>query len=111
MSMCLVRNYERRAILVIQASKYLSSAGASEFAHGFYEVNRLLDQVEQLKPPNDPAIILNETMDILIQKVSYNYNQIQPLRRMMDDCDTSCILQRGGRSTTIKEDESGYFKV
>lgn len=73
-------------LLVIQAIRHLSSTASSEFAPGFYEVNHLLDQVEQLKSPNDPAITLNEMMDI---------------------CDTEGSSQNGGGSFTIQEDGNG----
>lgn len=73
-------------LLVIQAIKHLNSTSSSEYAPGFYEVNRLLDQVEHLKSPNDPAIILDEMMDI---------------------CDTEGSSQNGGGSFTVKEDETG----
>ncbi|KAI7976880.1 hypothetical protein EIK77_010111 [Talaromyces pinophilus] len=73
-------------LLIIQAIKHLSSTSSLEFAPGFYEVNLLLNQVEQLKPPNEPAIRLTEMMDI---------------------CDTEGSSQNGGGSFTVEQDESG----
>lgn len=73
-------------LLVIQAIKHLSSMSPSKFAPGFYEVNHLFRQVEQLRSLNDPPITLNEMMDI---------------------CDTEGNSQNGGGSFLVKEDGSG----
>lgn len=55
----------------------------SKGASGFHDVNQVLRQVEQLKPPNEPPISLNEMLDI---------------------CDTEGNPQNGGGSFTVKEE-------
>lgn len=72
-------------LLVIQAIKSLNSMSPSKAAPGFHQVSRLLQQVEQLKPPNEPSIQLNEMLDI---------------------CDTEGNPQNGGGSFIVKEDDS-----
>ncbi|CRG86406.1 Stress response protein nst1 [Talaromyces islandicus] len=72
-------------LLVIQAIKSLNSMSPSKSAPGFHPASRLLQQVEQLKPPNEPSIQLNEMLDI---------------------CDTEGNPQNGGGSFIVKEDDS-----
>jgi hypothetical protein len=57
----------------------------SKSAPGFHQASRLLQQVEQLKPPNEPSIQLNEMLDI---------------------CDTEGNPQNGGGSFIVKEDDN-----
>lgn len=60
----------------------------SKGASGFHDVNQVLRQVEQLKPPNEPPISLHEMLDI---------------------CDTEGNPQNGGGSFTVKEEGDAKF--
>ncbi|KAL1971190.1 hypothetical protein VTN77DRAFT_142 [Rasamsonia byssochlamydoides] len=75
-------------LLVIQACKNLNAMSPSKGASGFHDVNKVLRQVEQLKPPNEPPISLNEMLDI---------------------CDTEGNPQNGGGSFTVKEEGDAKF--
>jgi len=66
-----------------QACKQLSASNPNKVDPGFYNVNLVLRQVEQLNPPNEAPITLNEMLDI---------------------CDTEGNPQNGGGSFMIKND-------
>lgn len=57
-------------------------------AAGYHNINSVLGHVEQLRPANEPAISLEEMLDI---------------------CDTEGNPQNGGGSFTTKEDENGRY--
>ncbi|KAL4915320.1 salt tolerance down-regulator-domain-containing protein [Aspergillus aurantiobrunneus] len=73
-------------LLVIQACKQLSTMSPPNEADGYHDVNAVLRQVEQLRPPNEPSI---------------------PLKEMLDICDTEGNAQNGGGSFSIKSSENG----
>ncbi|KAL4780218.1 salt tolerance down-regulator-domain-containing protein [Aspergillus varians] len=73
-------------LLVIQACKQLSTMGPSKGTDGYHDVNTVLRQVEQLRPPNEPSISLKEMLDI---------------------CDTEGSAQNGGGSFSIKSNQTG----
>ena len=75
-------------LLVIQACKQLSAILPSKDASGYHDVHLVLRQIEQLKPPSEPAISLKEMLDI---------------------CDTEGNPQNGGGSFSTCNDENGYF--
>ena len=75
-------------LLVIQACKQLSSLSPRLGAAGYHEVNMVLGQVQQLRSSTEPAISLNEMLDI---------------------CDTEGNHQNGGGSFSIREDENGRY--
>lgn len=68
---------------MIQACKQLDAAGPTKGAADFHDVNQVLRQVDQLKPPTEPPISLNEMLDI---------------------CDTEGNPQNGGGSFTVKDE-------
>lgn len=73
-------------LLVIQACKNLNTLSPQPGSGGHHNVNVVLSQVEQLRPSNEPAINLEEMVEI---------------------CDTEGNHQNGGGSFSIKEDENG----
>ncbi|KAJ5104079.1 hypothetical protein N7532_004608 [Penicillium argentinense] len=73
-------------LLVIQACKHLNTLSPRPGSGGYHNVNLVLNQVEQLRSSNEPAISLSEMLDI---------------------CDTEGSPQNGGGSFFIKEDEHG----
>ncbi|KAB8255231.1 salt tolerance down-regulator-domain-containing protein [Aspergillus pseudonomiae] len=75
-------------LLVIQACKQLNTMSPSKGAAGYHDVNHVLRQVDQLRPPNEPSISLKEMLDI---------------------CDTEGNTQNGGGSFLIKNDETGEY--
>ncbi|RHZ74436.1 Stress response protein nst1 [Aspergillus turcosus] len=75
-------------LLVIQACKQLNSMSPFKGADGYHDVNLVLRQVEQLRPPNEPSISLKEMLDI---------------------CDTEGNTQNGGGTFSTKKDETGEF--
>lgn len=75
-------------LLVIQACKQLNAILPSKDASGYHDVHLVLRQIEQLKPPSEPAISLKEMLDI---------------------CDTEGNPQNGGGSFSIRDDENGQF--
>jgi hypothetical protein len=75
-------------LLVIQACKHLNTLSPQLGSGGHHNVNLVLGQVEQLRPSNEPAISLDEMLDI---------------------CDTEGSPQNGGGSFSIKEDENGRY--
>ncbi|GES58388.1 stress response protein nst1 [Aspergillus terreus] len=75
-------------LLVIQACKQLDTMSSSKAGSGYHDVKVVLQQVEQLRPSNEPSI---------------------PLKEMLDICDTEGNTQNGGGSFSIKKDESGEF--
>ncbi|KAJ9389187.1 hypothetical protein DTO063F5_2347 [Paecilomyces variotii] len=71
-------------LLVIQACKQLNTLSpTSKGTAGFHHVNRILTQVDQLRPPNEPPISLAEMLDI---------------------CDTEGNHQNGGGTFIIKDE-------
>ncbi|QRD82466.1 stress response protein nst1 [Aspergillus flavus] len=75
-------------LLVIQACKQLNTMSPSKGAAGYHDVNHVLRQVDQLRPPNEPSISLKEMLDI---------------------CDTEGNTQNGGGSFLTKSDETGEY--
>ncbi|KAJ5584478.1 uncharacterized protein N7459_004278, partial [Penicillium hispanicum] len=75
-------------LLMIQACKQLNSLSPMSGSGGYHPVNMVLGQVEQLRSSNEPAISLDEMLDI---------------------CDTEGNHQNGGGSFFIKEDENGRY--
>ncbi|KAJ5290438.1 NAD(P)-binding protein [Penicillium atrosanguineum] len=75
-------------LLVIQSCKHLNTLSPTPGSGGYHNVNLVLGQVEQLRPSNEPAISLDELLDI---------------------CDTEGSPQNGGGSFFIKEDENGRY--
>lgn len=75
-------------LLVIQACKQLNTMSPSKGATGYHDVNYVLRQVDQLRPPNEPSISLKEMLDI---------------------CDTEGNTQNGGGSFLTKKDETGEY--
>ncbi|PGH17797.1 hypothetical protein AJ79_00938 [Helicocarpus griseus UAMH5409] len=76
-------------LLVAQACKQLNATSPTKDNTGFHNVNQVLRQVEQLSPPGEPQITLNEMLDI---------------------CDTEGNPQNGGGSFAIKnEGNRGTF--
>jgi hypothetical protein len=61
---------------------------SSKAGSGYHDVKIVLQQVEQLRPSNEPSI---------------------PLKEMLDICDTEGNTQNGGGSFSIKKDETGEF--
>lgn len=72
-------------LLLIQACKQLSATSPPQGSAGFYDINQVLHQVEQLNPPNEAPISLKEMLDI---------------------CDTEGNPQNGGGSFLVKDDGS-----
>lgn len=70
-------------LLVIQACKYLNTLSPQTGSGGYHSVEMVLGQIEQRRPSSEPAIKLEEMLDI---------------------CDTEGNLQNGGGSFSIKED-------
>ncbi|KAK2783776.1 Stress response protein nst1 [Emmonsiellopsis sp. PD_33] len=70
-------------LLVSQACKQLNATSPTKGNSGFHNVNQVLQQVEKLSPPGEPAITLNEMLDI---------------------CDTEGNSQNGGGSFAIKNE-------
>ncbi|KAJ5674008.1 hypothetical protein N7462_009447 [Penicillium macrosclerotiorum] len=75
-------------LLVIQACKHLNTLSPEIGSGGYHDVNLVLGQVEQLRASNEPAISLDEMLDI---------------------CDTEGSPQNGGGSFFIKEDKKGRY--
>ncbi|KAG5296823.1 stress response protein nst1 [Histoplasma ohiense] len=75
-------------LLVAQACKQLNATSPTKGNSGFHSVNHVLRQVEQLNPPNEPQITLDELLDI---------------------CDTEGNPQNGGGSFVIKNETRGTF--
>lgn len=73
---------------MIQALKHLSAVSPSKGTDGYHDVNAVLRQVDQLRPPNEPAI---------------------PLKEMIDICDTEGNAQNGGGSFSIKTGNDGQL--
>ncbi|KAL4810440.1 salt tolerance down-regulator-domain-containing protein [Aspergillus unguis] len=71
---------------VIQALKNLNVSSPSKSTDGYHDVNTVLQQVEQLRPPNEHPI---------------------PLKEMIDICDTEGNAQNGGGSFSIKTGDNG----
>ncbi|ODH53438.1 hypothetical protein GX48_00268 [Paracoccidioides brasiliensis] len=70
-------------LLVAQACKQLNATSPTKGNSGFHNVNHVLRQVEQLNPPTEPPITLDELLDI---------------------CDTEGNPQNGGGSFAIKNE-------
>ncbi|KAL4885061.1 salt tolerance down-regulator-domain-containing protein [Aspergillus karnatakaensis] len=75
-------------LLLIQACKQLSATSPNKDGDGYHKVQDVLHQVEQLQPPNEPPI---------------------PLQEMLDICDTEGNPQNGGGSFSLK-DNDGFVK-
>ncbi|KAJ5760743.1 hypothetical protein N7520_007899 [Penicillium odoratum] len=75
-------------LLVIQACKHLNTLSPQPGSGGYHDVNKVLSQVEKLRPSNEPAIKLDEMLDI---------------------CDTEGNPQNGGGSFSIKEDANTRY--
>lgn len=76
-------------LMVSQACKHLTSNSPIKGNTGFHSVNVVLQKVEQLKSPNEPAVTLKEMLEI---------------------CDTEGNPQNGGGSFIIKnEGNQGPF--
>ncbi|KAJ6105723.1 hypothetical protein N7512_009240, partial [Penicillium capsulatum] len=75
-------------LLVIQACKQLNSLSPRLGTGGYHELNMVLGQVQQLRSSSEPAISLDEMLDI---------------------CDTEGNHQNGGGSFSIKEDGNGRY--
>ncbi|KAE8353326.1 salt tolerance down-regulator-domain-containing protein [Aspergillus coremiiformis] len=75
-------------LLVIQACKQLNTRSPSKGQADYHDVNHVLRQVDQLRPPNEPSISLKEMLDI---------------------CDTEGNTQNGGGSFLIRNDETGEY--
>lgn len=73
---------------MIQACKQLNTIIPSKDASSYHDVHLVLRQIEQLKPPSEPAISLKEMLDI---------------------CDTEGNPQNGGGSFSIRDGENGQF--
>lgn len=68
---------------MIQACKHLNALTPQSGSGGYHNVDILLGQVEQLRPSSEPAITLDEMLEI---------------------CDTEGNHQNGGGSFSVKED-------
>ncbi|PWY92516.1 hypothetical protein BO70DRAFT_425205 [Aspergillus heteromorphus CBS 117.55] len=75
-------------LLVIQACKQLNAMSPSKGGGGYHDVNVVLRQVDQLRPPGEPSISLKELLVI---------------------CDTEGNTQNGGGTFSIRSDETGEF--
>ncbi|KAH8423855.1 putative stress response protein Nst1 [Aspergillus melleus] len=75
-------------LLVIEAWKQLNTLSPSKGASSHHDAKKLLRQVDQLRPSNEPSISLKEMLDI---------------------CDTEGNSQNGGGSFSIKSDSMGEF--
>jgi hypothetical protein len=75
-------------LLVIQACKFLDTLHPRARHPIHHEVNHVLSQVEQRRPPTEPAISLDEMLEI---------------------CDTEGSSQNGGGSFTIKHEAGHQF--
>ncbi|KAJ5167931.1 Stress response protein n.t1.c1, partial [Penicillium canariense] len=73
-------------LLVIQACKHLNTMSPSLGSGGYHDVNLVLGQVEQLRSSSEPAISLDEMLEI---------------------CDTEGSPQNGGGSFSIKDEGQG----
>lgn len=72
-------------LLITQACKQLTANNPNKGENGFHNVDAVLRQVEQLKPPSEGPILLNEMLDI---------------------CDTEGNLHNGGGSFTVRAEGS-----
>lgn len=70
-------------LMISQACKQLTANSPTKGSNGFHNVNQILRQVDQLKPSNEPAITLNEMLEI---------------------CDTEGNSHNGGGSFIIKNE-------
>ena len=68
-------------LMLVQACKQLNSTSKSD--NGYHSVQAVLQQVENIKPPNEPPVGLNEMMEI---------------------CDTEGNAQNGGGSFATKNE-------
>ncbi|KAI2793126.1 Stress response protein nst1 [Penicillium oxalicum] len=75
-------------LLAIQACKYLNTLSPRMGSDGYHDVNLVLDQAEQLRSPSEPAISLDEMLEI---------------------CDTEGNSHNGGGSFFIKKGEKGQL--
>ncbi|KAJ6166646.1 hypothetical protein N7470_002093 [Penicillium chermesinum] len=75
-------------LLMIQACKHLNAVSPQSGSGGYHNVDVLLSQVEQLRASSEPAITLNEMLEI---------------------CDTEGNHQNGGGQFSVKEEGSTRY--
>lgn len=70
-------------LMTCQACKQLTANNPAKLGTGLHNITAVLRQVEQLRPPNEPPVQIQELMDI---------------------CDTEGNAQNGGGSFTVRDE-------